>query len=307
MTSSSDQVTDYNVTELVLHHTEDLRPTLHYQIVAFVLFTSLFIVGIVGNSLVIFVVSRCAKMKTLTNYYLVSLAVADILVLIGGTLTAIPELFAYTEQWLYGPVLCAIFVFMQYLGINASALSITAFTIERYIGICHPMKAQLFYTLQRVKYIIAGLWSFSLLYNACWLYLAKTVPQTLSNNVTIQTCTFRIDREQYSAIFMVDLVLFYLVPLLLTVVLYTLIGLTLRNSTKRMRKPSQKVDPKTKPTIHRLIVDKPQEMPTDQQMMGNKELVKRVEQARLQVNLSLVAQLVEISKLKSRYTGYSTT
>ena len=33
-------------------------------------------------------------------------------------------------------------VYCQFLAMNASALSLSAFTVERYIAICHPMKAQ---------------------------------------------------------------------------------------------------------------------------------------------------------------------
>lgn len=56
-------------------------------------------------------------------------------------LSAVPnEILSYYvlgEQWIWGRVGCALFIFFQYLGINASSLSITAFTIERYIaGTC---------------------------------------------------------------------------------------------------------------------------------------------------------------------------
>ena len=44
---------------------------------------------------------------------------------------------------------CSLMVFCQFLAMNASALSLTAFTIERYIAICHPMKAQV-----RIKQIL---------------------------------------------------------------------------------------------------------------------------------------------------------
>ena len=33
-------------------------------------------------------------------------------------------------------------IYCQFLAMNASALFLSAFTVERYIAICHPMKAQ---------------------------------------------------------------------------------------------------------------------------------------------------------------------
>lgn len=263
------------------HMDGGLRHTVPYQTVAFSVFTSIFIIGFFGNMLVIFVVFRSKKMRTLTNYYLVSLACADILVLIGGTLTAIPELFFYREQWLYGSVMCSVFVFMQYLGINASALSMTAFTVERYVGICYPMKAQIIYTPQRAKYIIAVLWVISVLYNSCWLYLARTVDQDLGGGLVIQTCTFRINRDQYRAIYMVDLILFYVIPLLITCILYTLIGLALHRSSS-MSQPIQrnkrKSTEKEKTTPGKSIRREDR-----QSMVGDRENRKKIASARFQV------------------------
>ena len=46
------------------------------------------------------------------------------------------------DLWVWGSLGCSLMVFCQFLAMNSSALSLTAFTIERYIAICHPMKAQ---------------------------------------------------------------------------------------------------------------------------------------------------------------------
>lgn len=45
-------------------------------------YTIVFILGIVGNSAVVAVVFRSPRMRTVTNYFIVNLALADILVLL---------------------------------------------------------------------------------------------------------------------------------------------------------------------------------------------------------------------------------
>ncbi len=85
----------------------------------------------VGNFMVVIVVLRTRSMHTPTNCYLVSLSVADVLVLLAATLPTIAEYFLIIDQCVIGVVGCKVMVFTQYLGVNVSSLSITAFTVER--------------------------------------------------------------------------------------------------------------------------------------------------------------------------------
>nr|XP_042906941.1 thyrotropin-releasing hormone receptor-like [Parasteatoda tepidariorum] len=128
------------------------------------------------------------------------------------------------DEWIWGRWGCAIFIFLQYLGINASSLSITAFTIERYIAICHPMKAQFICTVNRAKKIIIGVWIFASIYCSPWLFLTKTAPIYYKGYEDLETCTFALSRNLYVGYFMADMVLFYAFPLLLSVILYSLIA-----------------------------------------------------------------------------------
>ena len=70
-------------------------------------------------------------------------------------------------------ILIYYFFSLQYLGIDASALSLTAFTVERYIAICHPIKSKSICTLSRAKKIIGFCWLFAILYCTPWFYLTK--------------------------------------------------------------------------------------------------------------------------------------
>ena len=203
---------------------------LSYRIVGCLFVSAIFVVGIVGNVMVVIVVSRTPSMHTPTNCYLVSLALADILVLISSPLPTIWEFFLIKGQFILGRAGCSIMVYSQYMGTNASVLSITAFTVERYIAICHPMRAQTMCTVHRAKRIIAGLWVFSVLYCSPWLALT-TLEGVEYRDHPIVKCTYLLDRKDYVIIYMADLVMFYVIPVMLTCVLYALITRILFTTT----------------------------------------------------------------------------
>lgn len=205
--------------------------TLPYRVIGCMFVSIIFVVGFVGNVMVVIVVSRTRTMHTTTNCYLVSLAIADILLLVSAPLPTIIEFFLIMDQCIWGHVGCSIMVFTQYLGVNVSSLSITAFTVERYIAICHPMRAQTMCTVRRAKRIIAVLWVFGICYCVPWLFLTTTRYITFRDGSLIETCTFKLDRRHYVTYYMADLMIFYVAPLILTCVLYGLIAVILYTST----------------------------------------------------------------------------
>ncbi|NXG35734.1 TRFR protein, partial [Dromaius novaehollandiae] len=177
-------------------------------------------VGIAGNAMVVLVVLRTKHMVTPTNCYLVSLAVADLIVLLAAGLPNISEVVA---SWVYGYVGCLCITYLQYLGINISAWSITAFTVERYIAICHSIKAQLLCTVSRAKRIISSLWLFTSLYCLMWFFLVDTSQVTFSDGAQV-SCGYRVSRNLYMPIYFLDFAVFYIIPLGLAAVLYGLIA-----------------------------------------------------------------------------------
>lgn len=202
-----------------------------YRIIGSFFLSLIFAIGCTGNAMVVLVVWRCRSMHTPTNCYLVSLAVADLLLLFWATLPTLVEYNMVVDEHISGPVGCSVMVFMQYLGVNVSSLSITALTVERYIAICHPMRAHTICTISRAKRIIAGLWIAGLTYSAPWLALATTYPRQFSDGTRIEYCTFRLPRHDYMIYYLADLILMYAVPLAVNSVLYGLIAWTLYANT----------------------------------------------------------------------------
>ncbi|KAL6730362.1 hypothetical protein Aduo_001341 [Ancylostoma duodenale] len=194
------------------------------------LFASLAVIGIVGNILVITVVLKVRGMKTPTNCYLLSLAVSDTLFFIASTPTELSSLF--TADYPFGSICCSLFTYLPYLAINSSALSITAFTIERFIGICHPFWARTICTVKRAKLIIGIIWTFSLIYNFPWLFLSGMKGDKYGGY-----CDFIIDREdwKYKVMYVGDLVGFYVVPMFLNIVIYAKIAIVLSQCGDKMK------------------------------------------------------------------------
>uniref|UniRef100_A0A3B4TZK2 Thyrotropin-releasing hormone receptor n=1 Tax=Seriola dumerili TaxID=41447 RepID=A0A3B4TZK2_SERDU len=195
--------------------------SLQYKVTSSLLLLLICALGIVGNVMVILVVLTTKHMRTPTNCYLVSLAVADLMVLTAAGLPTITD--SLFGSWVFGHYGCLCITYFQYLGINASSCSITAFTIERYIAICHPIKAQFLCTLSRAKKIIVFVWAFTCLYCVMWFYLSD-IQELVYDNVTIITCGYRVPRKFYLPIYFFDFGAFFVLPLLLSAVLYGLIA-----------------------------------------------------------------------------------
>ncbi|KAK6320291.1 hypothetical protein J4Q44_G00093980 [Coregonus suidteri] len=197
---------------------DPISQSLEYKTVAVFLVLLVCGLGIVGNIMVVLVVLTTRHMRTPTNCYLVSLAIADLTVLVAAGLPNVSD--SLTGTWVFGHAGCLGITYLQYLGINVSSCSITAFTVERYIAICHPMRAQTVCTVSRAKRIIAGVWLFTCVYCMLWFFL---VDIQVMKSGSIQ-CGYKVSRDLYLPIYLIDFAIFYVIPLLLAIVLYGLIA-----------------------------------------------------------------------------------
>ncbi|KFZ63042.1 Thyrotropin-releasing hormone receptor, partial [Antrostomus carolinensis] len=154
------------------------------QVVTILLVLLICGVGIAGNVMVVLVVLRTKHMVTPTNCYLVSLAVADLIVLLAAGLPNISEV---GGSW------------------------------------GHAIKAQLLCTVSRAKRIISSLWLFTSLYCLMWFFLVDTTQVTFSDGAQV-SCGYRVSRSLYMPIYFLDFAVFYIIPLGLATVLYGLIA-----------------------------------------------------------------------------------
>ncbi|XP_038662434.1 thyrotropin-releasing hormone receptor-like [Scyliorhinus canicula] len=198
--------------------TDLIYKSIEYKAASVLLVLAICGTGIIGNIMVVLVVLTARHMRTPTNCYLVSLAVADLMVLVAAGLPNISD--SLIEEWIYGHAGCLGITYLQYLGINVSSCSITAFTVERYIAICHPIKAQSICTVSRAKKILAFLWVITSFYCMLWFFLVDININSRQN----AECGYKVSRNLYLPIYFIDFTIFYVIPLIVATVLYGLIG-----------------------------------------------------------------------------------
>lgn len=63
---------------------EDVRDALWIVIPISIIYSTIFVIGVLGNVITCFVISKNKSMHTATNYYLFSLAISDLLLLLTG-------------------------------------------------------------------------------------------------------------------------------------------------------------------------------------------------------------------------------
>ncbi|XP_030060702.1 alpha-1A adrenergic receptor-like [Microcaecilia unicolor] len=185
---------------------------------AFILF------AIMGNILVILSVACHKHLRIVTNYFIINLAVADLLLsTIVLPFSASLEVLGY---WDFGRVFCNIWAAIDVLCCTASIMSLCAISVDRYLGVSYPLRYPLIMTKKRGLGTLAGLWVLSLVISIGPL-LGWKEPDPEDDKVC------KITEEPGYALFSA-LGSFYL-PLLIILVMYFQVYLAARKETKSLQ------------------------------------------------------------------------
>ncbi len=97
-----------------------------------ILFCIIGIIGIIGNSLVIFIILTDRKMRrSVTNLFIMNLAISDLLIMLFG----IPEIvmFMLNHGWLLGPAMCKVQRYVLVFSLYSSVITQVSVCIERLV------------------------------------------------------------------------------------------------------------------------------------------------------------------------------
>ncbi|XP_016067857.1 PREDICTED: galanin receptor type 2 [Miniopterus natalensis] len=191
-------------------HASEMRGGGSWQpeaVVVPMLFAFIFLVGTVGNTLVLAVLLRGRQAVSTTNLFILNLGVADLCFI----LCCVPfQATIYTlDGWVFGSLLCRAVHFLTFFTMHASSFTLAAVSLDRYLAIRYPLHSRQLRTPRNALAAIALIWGLSLLFSGPYLSYYR---QSRLANLTVCHPAWSAPRRR--AMDLCTFVFSYLLPLL---------------------------------------------------------------------------------------------
>ncbi|ELT88345.1 hypothetical protein CAPTEDRAFT_89755 [Capitella teleta] len=190
------------------------------------LYAVVFLLAFIGNILVITVVLKHRRMRTITNFFLANLAVADLAV---GIFCVLPNLsLNLSPTWILGKAMCKLYFFVQTMSYTASIIILTVISIERYVAIIFPLRAKQLTTMCLLRVTVLLIWLISAASGIPYLIVYDLVEIPRAAASPVHFCIPRHPKFfNMKAFLPINFVLWYCMPLILMTVMYTKISIVL--------------------------------------------------------------------------------
>ncbi|XP_043926053.1 type-1A angiotensin II receptor-like [Protopterus annectens] len=188
-----------------------------------VIYIIVFVIGILGNIVVVIVIYFYMSLKTVASIFLFNLALADIFFLITLPLWATSTAMHY--KWPFGNALCKISAGITTLNLYASIFFLTCLSIDRYMAIVHPMASRQKRTLLFARIICFIVWVLAALISTPAIFMRKIV---FLETTSITACAYSHPEIKFLiGMGLTKNIVGFLIPFLIILICYCLIVKTI--------------------------------------------------------------------------------
>ncbi|XP_072911106.1 atypical chemokine receptor 2-like [Hemitrygon akajei] len=124
-----------------------------------VLYITVFVFGMLGNSFLVLMIVRYLKLKTMTDIYLLNLAISDLLFVV-----SLPFWATYViSEWIFGNAMCKIISAVYTINFYSGIFFIACMSMDMYLQIVHTVSMKNYRTIFKSIIISAAVWTLAML------------------------------------------------------------------------------------------------------------------------------------------------
>ncbi|XP_007939825.1 somatostatin receptor type 3 [Orycteropus afer afer] len=189
------------------------------------------VVGLLGNSLVIYVVLRHTASPSVTNVYILNLALADELFMLGLPFLAAQNALSY---WPFGSLMCRLVMAVDGINQFTSIFCLTVMSVDRYLAVVHPTRSARWRTAPVARTVSAAVWVAS---------AVVVLPVVVFSGVPRGMSTCHMQWPEPAAAWRAGFIIYtaalgFFGPLLVICLCYLLILVKVRSAGRRVWAPS---------------------------------------------------------------------
>ncbi|XP_034564364.1 somatostatin receptor type 2 [Notolabrus celidotus] len=228
--------TEYNQTHADEGHIDGFKVTMA------LLYLVVCILGLAGNSLVVVAILKLDKMSTSTTVYILNLALADGLFMVGLPFIASQN---FQNHWVFGDLACKVVMVLDGINQFTSVFCLTVMSVDRYMALADPLRFAGWRTPRCAKIVSAFLWLCSLI---------TILPMALHFSAERGLCMpILISDMWWLGILSYTFVLGFALPFMIMTAAYTALLLTLKSQQLKANPPHAE-SPRVERQVTKMVV-----------------------------------------------------